>query len=111
MGNSLAHVQTIHVGALTGEAGFGRKLIEALQRLERFELTEDAAHADAILDADGDDQEQGFLGTATLHDAHGAVLWTARALRPHGGSGPMAYERLIAALVAEVGLPDQSRAV
>ncbi len=98
MGKSLAEVQTIQVGALTGEPGFGRKLIEALQRLDRFEFTEDRTYADAVLEADGQDQEEGFIGSATLRDMRGAILWTARSRRPHGVSGPMAYERIVAQL-------------
>src|SRR5690349_4891457 len=111
MGNSLSRVQTIYVGALTGEPGFGRKLIEALQRLGRFEFTEDNARADAILTADGDDQEQAFVGSATLSDPQGRVLWSAKETRPHGGAGPMAYERLVTQLTAALALPEESRAV
>ena len=98
MGKSLAQMQTIYVGALTGEPGFGRKLIEALQQLDRFEFTEERTYADAILEAHGEDQEDGFVGKATLRDTSGAVAWSAQVARPHGVSGPMAYERIVADL-------------
>lgn len=109
MGKSLTQLQTIYVGALTGEPGFGRKLIEALQRLDRFEFTDERTIADAILEAHGEDQEDGFVGKASLRDRSGAVLWSAQAARPHGVSGPMAYERLVADLQDTLAPVEQTR--
>ena len=109
MGKTLAQVRTIQVGALTGEPGFGRKLIEALQRLDRFEFTDDRTYADAVLEADGQDQEDGFIGTVTLRDKQGSVLWAGRAVRPHGVAGPMAYERIVAQFQDALVATDQSR--
>jgi|GEM_PF-5966481 len=100
MDQKLAHVQILYVGMLTGEPGFGRKLIECLQGLERFELTGERSGADAVLEAHGEDQEDGFFGQLKICDLRGTVLWSAQALRPHGAAGPMAYERLIAELRA-----------
>jgi hypothetical protein len=111
MGKTLAQVQVIHVGALGGAPGFGRKLIDALQRLGRFEFTEDRTYSDAVLEAHGDDTDDGFVGTATLRDLRGSILWQGHAVRPHGVSGPMAYERLVEQLTSALEQPDQSRAV
>lgn len=110
MSNTFTHIQTLYVGELQGEPQFGRKLVRALQELGRFELTEDRSHADAMLTAYGADEGEGFVGSLTLRDLNGGVLWSAHATRPHGSSGPMAYERLIAQL-REALASDQSRTV
>ncbi len=109
MGTSILQIQTIYVGPLTGEPGFGRKLIEALQQLERFEFTGERAYADAILEAHGDDQEAGFVGKATLRDLSGMVIWSAQTMRPHGVPGPMAYERIVAELKDALVALEESR--
>ena len=109
MGKSLGQMEAIYVGALTGEPGFGRKLIEALQRLDRFEFTAERTYADAILEAHGEDQEDGFVGKAALRDVSGVIVWSAEIMRPHGVSGPMAYERLVADLKDAILSSEQSR--
>jgi hypothetical protein len=111
MGKTLAQVQVIHVGVLGGAPGFGHKLIGALQRLGRFEFTADRAYADAVLEAHGADTDDGFVGTAMLRDMRGSVLWHGHAFRPHGVSGPMAYERLVEQLTVALEALDQSRVV
>lgn len=108
MGKSLAQVHIIQVGKLRGTPAFGRKLIEALQRLDRFEFTEDSHGADAVLEAHGTDTEDGFVGDASLKSPQGVVLWTGHAVRPHGVAGPMAYERLVEQLRAELQSIDHS---
>lgn len=112
MSNAFSDIHTIYVGDLTGEPLFGRKLVQALQAMGRFELTDDRALADAVLTAYGADEGEGFVGDMTISDLKGGVLWSAHAVRPHGSSGPMAYERLLAQLRDTLGMMDsQSRTV
>jgi ribosomal protein L3 len=112
MSNTFAQIHTIYVGELSGEPQFGRRLVRALQEMGRFELTDDRALADAVLTAYGADEGEGFVGDLKLHDLSGAPLWSAHALRPHGSSGPMAYERLLEQLRAALAAQDdQSRTV
>lgn len=112
MSNLFTDIQTLYVGDLTGEPQFGRKLLQALHTLGRFELTNDRALADAVLTACGADEGEGFVGDMTISDLNGGVLWSAHAVRPHGSSGPMAYERLLDQLRDALGASDsQSRTV
>lgn len=112
MSNPFTNIHTLFVDALTGEPLFGRKLVQALQQMGRFELTEDRSLADAMLSAHGADEGEGFVGDLRIHDRQGALLWSAHEVRPHGSSGPMAYERLLADLHAALdSSTDQHRTV
>lgn len=111
MSNALSQIRILYVGDLTGEPEFGRRLVQALQQMGRFELTEDRSLADAVLTAHGADEGEGFVGNLAIHDLHGAVLWSSQATRPHGSTGPMAYERLLSKLRDDLSPPDQSRVV
>lgn len=105
MHTRLNFIHSIYVESLEGEPGFGRKLIHALQDLGRWEFTDDRAMADAMLRAKGADAEDGFVADLQFCDKNGEVLWSGHAVRPHGVSGPMAYERIVAELQA--ALPDE----
>ena len=112
MSNAFTDIHTLYVGDLTGEPLFGRKLVQALQALGRFELPNDRALADAMLTAYGADEGEGFVGNMTISNLSGDVLWSGRAVRPHGSSGPMAYELLLAQMRTALGITDsQSRTV
>jgi hypothetical protein len=105
----LETMHSIYVESLEGEPGFGRKLIHALQELGRWEFTDDRATADAVMQARGADAEDGFVADLQFRDQTGAVLWSGHAVRPHGVSGPMAYERIVAELQAALITEEHSR--
>lgn len=96
--HSLNTIHTLYVGSLTGESGFGRRLIDALEQMGRFAFTDDRTQADAVVEAHGEDTEEAFIGDLALRDLQGNLLWSARSERPHESAGPMAYERLLAEL-------------
>lgn len=100
MSHTLNKIQVLQVGRLSGEPGFCQLLIAHLQDLHIFELTDDPLHADAVLEAHGEDDDDGFTGTLLIRDRNGRLLWHGIAHRPHGVSGPMAYERLLVDLRA-----------
>ncbi len=99
MDNSLAQIRTVYVDELKGTPGFGRRLVEALEQIGRFTFTSERAGADAIVQADGQDSDEAFVGELVIRDQHNTVLWSGRALRPYGQAGPMAYEQLIEQLL------------
>jgi hypothetical protein len=95
MSDQLKQIRTLYIDKTEVESGFGLRLVEALKELEQFELTGERSIADAVVQMHGQDADDGFVGELVLSDLHGRVLWSARAMRPHGEAGPMAYERLI----------------
>lgn len=95
MDNSLIHIRTLYVDELKGTPGFGRRLVEALEQIGRFTFTNERAAADAIVQANGQDSDEVFVGELVIRDQRDRVLWSGRALRPYGQAGPMAYEQLI----------------
>ncbi|WP_029215205.1 hypothetical protein [Kallotenue papyrolyticum] len=97
---ALSSVRVLQVGALTGEPGFGQRLVESLQALHVFELTHDPLNADAVLEAHGEADGDGFVGRLVIRARDGRVLWRRETRRPYGVSGPMAYEQLLAELLA-----------
>ena len=102
MSNPLANIHTLYIEQMNGESVFGQRLAQALKELGPFELIEDRAEADALVTIQGQDADDGFVGEMVIRDPRGTVLWSGRALRPHGEAGPMAYERLIEQLRREL---------
>lgn len=100
MAHALEQVRVVQVGALTGEPGFGQRLVEGLQALHLFELTHDPLNADAVLEAHGQADGDGFVARLAIRDRQGRTLWQRVTRRPYGVAGPMAYEQLLAELVA-----------
>ncbi len=100
MSHALNKIQVLQIGTLSGEPGFCQLLVAHLQDLQIFELTDDPHTADAVLEAHGEDDDDGFTGMLLIRDRNGQPLWRSTARRPHGVSGPMAYERLLADLRA-----------
>ena len=95
MNNVFAEIRTLYVEENTGASAFGRRLIEALDQIGYFTLTRDRATADAVVQAHGDDTDDGFVGELVISDPRGNVLWSGRAIRPHGETGPMAHAQII----------------
>jgi hypothetical protein len=95
MSRKLSEIDVLQIGKLTGEPGFGRRLVESLQESHLFELTDDPLNADAVLEAHGEDDDDSFVGTLEIRDRDGRSLWRSVARRPHAVCGPMAYELLL----------------
>jgi hypothetical protein len=102
MSNPLAQIHMLYVEQTKGEPRFSQRLMAAVEQIGRFRLTNEREHADAVVQAQGQDADDGFVGELVISDPRGTVLWSAWALRLHGEAGPMAYERLIDQLRQEL---------
>jgi hypothetical protein len=112
MSKALAEVNTVYVAALLGEQEFGRRLIREMQQMSRFEFTNDRSQADAELEAQGEDNGEGFHGSLLIRDLRGHTIWSGDATRPHGVPGPMAYELILEQLrMALLRVDQQTRTV
>jgi hypothetical protein len=104
MAHPLSTIRTLYIDAPHAEtSGFDQRLADAMADLGRFELTNDRAQADAVVTMQSEDADEGFVGQMRISDPRGTTLWSGQAMRPHGESGPMAYERLIDQLQRELG--------
>lgn len=98
MNNVFTGIRTLYVEENTGASVFGRRLIEALDQIGYFSLTRDRAAADAVVQAHGDETDDGFVGELVISDLRGNVLWSGRAIRSHGETGTMTHAQIISQL-------------
>jgi hypothetical protein len=97
---ALRTIHSLYVGKMSGSTEFGRRLVREIERKQLFEIAGLRSQADAIIETHGEDSEDGFVADVMIRDPQGTPIWSARSVRPHGSSGPMAYERLLARLEA-----------